>query len=511
MSKDEISIVWLKRDLRIHDHGPLSLCSELSSNNPNFRALIIYIDEKGYWDTDKASPAQHTFICQCLQNMRTKIEELNNTLYWIKGFNDAKSVFEKLSNFYQIKNVYSHKETGNNWTFQRDIRVKRFLKDIGATFIELDQDCIVRGSKSKTASLERPFSSKYTQFNYATQHKEPTFIRGPKSVPPWMKKVDSTSSPMDSQVNSSSESYTQRGGEDTAIDLLLEFLAERCLMGKGYRFEMSNPYIGSKACSRLSAHLTWGSISQRATFQTAQEALKTLDDYDYRKKHIQSFITRLAWRPHFMQKFESLYWMEFKCLNPKAETLHGWNQEWFERWSLGMTGYPFVDACMRSLNQTKWLNFRARALLVSFGAYALNLDWRGFGPHLARNFLDYEPGIHYSQLQMQSGTTLGSPPRIYSPLKQSVEKDPKGEFIRQWIPELRDVSSSLIHIPQDYSRKGYPSAIIPTSNLWAIMRSNAPSKRERTPTGLRNATQTRIKNIPTRNRMNLVQTELFAQ
>ena len=190
--------------------------------------------------------------------------------------------------------------------------------------------------------------------------------------------------------------------------------------------------------------------------------------------HRNSFHRRLRWRDHFLQKFESLPWMEFRCINPARETLHGWEETTYERWAAGMTGYPFVDACMRSLNETKWINFRARAMLVSFASYALNLDWRRFAPHLARTFLDYEPGIHYSQLQMQSGTTYGSPPRIYNPIKQSLEKDPSGEFVRRWVPELRDFSGDAIHLPLESSRKGYPPAIVPPGSLWRIMRSNGP-------------------------------------
>jgi deoxyribodipyrimidine photo-lyase len=190
--------------------------------------------------------------------------------------------------------------------------------------------------------------------------------------------------------------------------------------------------------------------------------------------HRNSFHRRLRWRDHFLQKFESLPWMEFRCINPSRENLRGWDGESYERWVTGTTGYPFVDACMRSLNATKWINFRARAMLVSFASYALGLDWRGFAPHLARTFLDYEPGIHYSQFQMQSGTTIGSIPRIYNPVKQSLEKDPAGEFIRRWVPELRGLQGASIHIPGETSRRGYPAAIIRERTLRRIMRSNAP-------------------------------------
>ncbi|MGI9154659.1 MAG: FAD-binding domain-containing protein, partial [Rubrivivax sp.] len=106
-----------------------------------------------------------------------------------------------------------------------------------------------------------------------------------------------------------------------------------------------------------------------------------------------------------------------------------------EAWRAGMTGFPMVDACMRSLNATGWLNFRMRAMLVSFAAYHLWLHWREPGIHLARQFLDFEPGIHWSQMQMQSGTTGINTLRIYSPTKQLQDHDPQGVFVRRWVPE----------------------------------------------------------------------------
>jgi deoxyribodipyrimidine photo-lyase len=220
--------------------------------------------------------------------------------------------------------------------------------------------------------------------------------------------------------------------------------------------------------------------------ETLASLEKTKGHASFHAQQIQSFFTRLRWRDHFLQKFESIPWMEYRCINPATETLHHHHQENLERFISGHTGYPFIDACMRSLSEGLWINFRARAMLVSFAAYALNLDWRSFGPHLAQRFLDYEPGIHYSQLQMQSGTTLGSPPRIYNPIKQSLEKDPTGEFIRQWVPELEGTPSQLIHYPHaglTPLATNYVEPVIPLERLQKVMRANGPKSTPKKITG----------------------------
>ena len=118
-----------------------------------------------------------------------------------------------------------------------------------------------------------------------------------------------------------------------------------------------------------------------------------------------------------------------------------------EAWKNGQTGFPFVDACMRCLRTTGWMNFRMRALLVAVASYHLWLDWRVTGEFLARLFTDYEPGIHWSQMQMQSGTTGINTIRIYYPVKQGQDQDPDTVFVRRWIPELGVIPADFLHQP----------------------------------------------------------------
>jgi deoxyribodipyrimidine photo-lyase len=178
---------------------------------------------------------------------------------------------------------------------------------------------------------------------------------------------------------------------------------------------------------------------------------------------LKSFQSRLAWRDHFMQKLEDAPRIETHCLHPAYQGLRGDDPALRAAWEKGETGVPFVDACMRSLIATGWLNFRMRSMLMAFASYHLWLDWRATGPHLARMFTDYEPGIHWSQVQMQSNTTGINTPRIYNPVKQGHDQDPDGIFTRRWLPELADVPAAHLQEPwkwQDAHRLAYPAPVV---------------------------------------------------
>ena len=249
----------------------------------------------------------------------------------------------------------------------------------------------------------------------------------------------------------------QSAGEAAALDLLGSFLAYR---GSNYSREMSSPRTAADACSRLSVPLALGTISLRTVARAAWTRAEDLRDAReagagggaFRIGSVRSFIARLHWHCHFIQKLEDEPRIETQAFLPALDALRAgdWTGEHEARlaaWAEGRTGYPLIDACMRSLRATGWINFRMRAMLMSFASYDLWLPWREPGLRLARLFTDYEPGIHWPQVQMQSGTTGINTLRMYSPLKQSLDQDPSGEFIRRWVPELAAVPDVFVHEP----------------------------------------------------------------
>ena len=181
----------------------------------------------------------------------------------------------------------------------------------------------------------------------------------------------------------------QKGGELLALKILDSFFSGR---GKDYCFGISSPLKSWKSCSRLSTYLSWGQISLRTVVQTVESMRKKINsntvDKDLWQKSLTALSSRLRWRSHFIQKFEMQVSMEYinqcRAFDGLRQTT---NESYLAAFKAGMTGFPMVDACIRALQSTGWINFRMRAMLASFAAYNLWLDWRVYSSFLARSFL----------------------------------------------------------------------------------------------------------------------------
>ncbi|AHM05578.1 Deoxyribodipyrimidine photolyase [Roseibacterium elongatum DSM 19469] len=462
-------LVWFKRDLRIDDNPALAAACEVGA-----RVLPLYIVEPELWAQPDAAARHWRFVAESLAELRADLAGLGAPLVVRPG--DAVQVLGDVTARHAITRIFSTEETGNLWTYARDRRVAAWARDAGIVWTEVPQLGVVRrlsGRDGWAAGREKAMRRKT--------------VAVPEALNPLPEAPGAIPEARDLGLAFDPCPGRQKGGRSHAMALQDSFLTER---GRTYRRDMSSPLSGAAACSRLSPHLAWGTISPREAVQATKarkaEVKGTREGW---AGSLKSFEARLAWRDHFMQKLEDQPSIETRCLHPAYEGLRPREADAarLAAWQAGETGLPFVDACMRYLDHGGWLNFRMRSMLVAVASYHLWLDWRATGPHLARMFTDYEPGIHWPQVQMQSGTTGMNTVRIYNPVKQGHDQDPTGAFTRAWVPELAEVPDAFLQEPWRWEGAGrllgraYPAPLVDVAQaaraarerVWAVRRGDA--------------------------------------
>jgi deoxyribodipyrimidine photo-lyase len=442
-------VVWFKRDLRVADHAALAAAAR---NGP---VLCLYVVEPSLWAQPDAARQHYEFIIESLRDVYRDLRKLGGRLHVVTG-----EVIDVLSRLHAAKPftaIYAHEETGNRHTYARDLAVGRWCARRGVGWHEYPQFGVVR----RLADRDR-WQVLWENFIAQPQvelHADIVFapLPWPDEPPPHAQALG---------LDAWQPPGRQAGGRAAGLSVLAEFLDER---SGQYRGGISSPLSAPNACSRLSPYLAYGCLGLREVVQATRLRKAQLPAGDRRVPGLTAFISRLHWHCHFIQKLESEPGLEHANLHRGYDGLRedDWNAERFATLMAGRTGWPLVDACVAMLRENGWLNFRMRAMLVSVAAYPLWLHWRPVGLWLARQFLDYEPGIHWSQMQMQSGTTGINVPRIYNPLKQARDHDPKGVFVRRWLPHLRRVPEAWIfepwRMPADLrTRHGLADTDLPT-------------------------------------------------
>ena len=263
----------------------------------------------------------------------------------------------------------------------------------------------------------------------------------------------------------STQSYLYQGGEDNAQGTINSFVAHRY---QGYHWKMSRPWLAQQgATSHLSAHLDFGTISSRTVYQRIIEVeLKT--DHAKNKFSLQSFRDRLRWHDKFSQRHYFHPELAWKNRYPEfdqwysPEALAGEKQELFQAWCDGKTGLPMVDASMRQLNKIGWMNFRMRAMCVTFLCINCGVSWHHGAQYFMSKLVDGNIAINHWQWQAQAGVTNPASKtfRIYNPTKNLQEKDPYLQFVRYWIPELKPYRMQELLSGEYSATSNYPQPIL---------------------------------------------------
>lgn len=433
---------WLKRDLRLSDNHPLSAAVDLIEAEQG-ELLPVYVFEPSILSAPDSGDLHVAALLPALRTLRADLQARGGELLVLRG--ELPAVFEELRGSLPFQAIYAEEETGTAATFERDRRVRRWASEVGVRLTEQPHNGVVRGltDRDRRMTIWR-----------RRMEEEP--LSAPATIP---MSADTARRCAVSRLPTAEElgfkppvGAVQRVDEPSANRVLESFLYSRAV---NYRKGISSPSLSRNSGSRLSVHLAWGTISLRSVLHRLDQRVEELralrkrrpvpEEAKGRLKPLSSFRSRLYWHDHFCQRLEREPEMEFEPLNRAyADLPYDAGSEIEAALWAGRTGFPMVDATVRSLTETGFVNFRMRAMLVSFATYALHIDWRKLRDPMARIMADYLPGIHISQLQMQAGVVGINSVRVYNPTKQLLDNDPDCAFVRRFLPELRPLSCEQI-------------------------------------------------------------------
>lgn len=439
---------WIKRDFRLQDCPALRRALDTQR-----RVIALWIFEPSQQAAPEYSSFHGQAQLQAAQALRKSLRARGGELCIVQG--EVLDVLNRVRQHDPFRHLVSHQEVGGLATFARDRAVKAWAQREGVTWIEYRQTGVFRALDSRNhrarywhAWMKEPLAKGPSPLEIQRIAPSPALAR-------WL---DDQKTNLSTLLARHLSTNTQRVGELYAQRTLDSFLASRA---QRYAGSISSPVWGAIFGSRLSSHLAWGSISPRTVMRALERRLYDLSPdapgASRWQRSLGMFRSRIHWRDHFMQRIECAPDLEntplctnFEEMLVKPQPAH------LQAWRSGETGFPLVDACIKSAQHQGFLNFRMRAMITSLGCHILRIPWRELGWTMAQWWADYEPGIHWAQIQMQSGMTGINSNRIYDPQGQLRRLDPEARFIKRWLPALAEYSPAAIMQHHKVPLPNYP-------------------------------------------------------
>ncbi|SHE31496.1 deoxyribodipyrimidine photo-lyase [Mariniphaga anaerophila] len=421
--KQKISVFWFRRDLRLHDNH--ALFEALKSPFPVLSVFIF--DTKILEKLNSRNDARVSFVHSQVWKIKTELEKLGSSLKVFHATPDE--AFRELVDNYDIQLVFANKDY-EPYAQERDKKIETLLSTSGVVFKRFKDQVIFEENE-----VLKDDGNPYTVFTpYSKKWKQ---VLGKEEIPVFPSenltrnylKIESFFFP---QLN-------DLGFEKSLISIPPPDISEEIIRN----YEKTRDFPALTGTSKLGVHLRFGTVSIR---EVTRKALLWSD----------TFCGELIWRNFFSTILWHFPHAANEVFNPKYKFVR-WrnNEEEFEKWSRGETGYPFVDAGMRELNTTGFMHNRARMITAGFLTKHLLVDWRWGEAYFAEKLLDYDLASNNGNWQWAAGTGCDAAPyfRIFNPESQQKKFDSKGEYVQKWIPEIGTVNYPAPIVEHQFARE----------------------------------------------------------
>ncbi|KAF1916531.1 DNA photolyase, FAD-binding/Cryptochrome [Ampelomyces quisqualis] len=470
---------WFKRDLRVRDNAGLSQAAALAKEK-GVGVIGVWILSPQDWEAHLVSPPKCDFEIRSVEMMRKELDALNIPLYieTVPARKNVTTRLVELAEEWNAKNVFCNLEYEPD-ELRREERLVRMMVEKDINFDPQHDDCVVPPGSLKTGggkqyAVYTPWYRQWVAYLHAHPHllnERPMPEKNPAGFREKYARLFGAQKPELPISKSLTEEEKERfhalwpAGEAAALDRLERYLSE-----KVGQYQATRNFPAQNSTGRVSAHHAAGTLAARTSVRMARDVNST-KRLDGGIEGIRCWISEVAWRDFYRHVL--VHW-PYICMN-KPFKFEYTNIEWeynddhFRAWKEGRTGYPIVDAAMRSLNHTGYMHNRNRMITASFLAKHLLLDWRLGEQYFMTHLIDGDFASNNGGWGFSSSTGVDPQPyfRVFNPWLQSQKFDENGEFIRQWVEELRDVQGKAIHNPYEdkkgaevAKKNGYPKPIV---------------------------------------------------